>query len=60
MEAEDERGGVGDDLRGSLGQFDSGNDSSNDLVDREGTVVTNVDTFLEGWRTQPGESMFVQ
>ncbi len=46
------------DLRGSLGQFDSDTDPNNDLVNRNGVVVANVGAFLEGWRVQPGESMF--
>ena len=46
-------------LRGSLGQFDSGTDPGNGLVDRDGDVVGNVGAFLEEWRTRLGESMSV-
>jgi hypothetical protein len=35
-------------LKGSLGQFDSCTDPNNDLVDHDGDVMIDLNTFLEG------------
>jgi hypothetical protein len=48
----------GGDMKGSLGHLDSDLDPNNDLVNRNGNVVTDVTQFLKGWRVLQGESMF--
>lgn len=45
-------------VRGSLGTFDTDENAANDMVDRNGQAVTDLDKFLEGWRVKKDESLF--
>lgn len=37
-------------VRGALGAFDTDTDTANDMIMRDGTVTTDIDSFLESWR----------